>query len=108
MRKLVVLVALAGLMLPVTFAAQAGTTSTKKVRKAATSSALVDINSATADQLEKLPGIGAADANKIVEGRPYSSTKELVQKNVLAQASYDQISKLIHAKPLPKQAAKKK
>ncbi len=103
MRKLVISLALAALMVPATFAAPA-----KKATKAAVSNPMVDINSATVDQLETLPGIGAADATKIVESRPYAAKKDLVQKKVLTQASYDQISKLIAAKPLPKTMAKKK
>ena len=58
----------------------------------------VDINSASVDQLETLPGIGEISAKKIIEGRPYKYTDELVQKNVLPQATYDQIKEAIIAK----------
>lgn len=58
----------------------------------------VDINSASVDQLETLPGIGDISAKKIIEGRPYKHTDELVQKHILPQATYDQIKDAIIAK----------
>lgn len=58
----------------------------------------VDINSASADKLQALPGVGEASAQRIIEGRPYKHTAELVQKNVLPQSTYDQIKDQITAK----------
>lgn len=59
---------------------------------------LTDINSATADRLQSLNGIGALYAKKIVEGRPYQHTDELVTKRILPQSTYDRMKDLIVAR----------
>ena len=59
---------------------------------------LIDINSATADQLKTLKGVGDAIAEKIITGRPYAKKDELVQKQIMPRAAYEQIKYKIIAK----------
>jgi len=59
---------------------------------------LLDINTATTEQLMALPGIGEAYSEKIIKGRPYARNDELVQKKILPRATYENIKYKIVAK----------
>jgi len=61
-------------------------------------SELVDINSAGKDALKKLPGIGDAEAAKIIAGRPYLSKADLVTSNIIPQGVYLTLKDKIIAK----------
>lgn len=64
----------------------------------ATKAALIDLNSASAAELDALPGIGAARSAAIIKGRPYKGKDELVSKSILSESVYAGIKDKVIAK----------
>jgi competence protein ComEA len=75
-----------------------GKTATAVDKGKTSKSALLDINSASKDDLKALPGIGDAYSQKIIDGRPYNRKDDLVRRKIIPQATYDKIKDQIIAR----------
>ena len=58
----------------------------------------LDLNAATKDQLLSLPGVTAAEADRVIAGRPYSETGDLVTRRIMPKTEYDKIANRLTAK----------
>ncbi len=92
------LLLLTGLCLGQSSSASTASKSSGAAASSKPASDLIDINSASKEQLATLPGIGDAYSQKIIDGRPYHNKTELKTKKIIPAATYTKISGMIIAK----------
>ena len=85
-------------------AVPAKTAKTAPAAKPAAASKIVDINTASVDELKALPGVGDAYAQKIVDGRPYKGRNELLDRKIVPADVYSKIRLSVKARQ-PKTAS---
>jgi len=78
--------------------AQTATTAMKAKPSATADADKLDINTATADQLKALKGVGDAYSKRIIDGRPYTAKTQLTTKGILPAATYNGIKDQIVAR----------
>jgi competence protein ComEA len=88
MRKILGAIAVA---LMIVFGVPAAGAAKTDSAKAAKKTEKLDLNTASADQLKELPGIGEAYSKKIVDSRPYKAKDELWQRKIIPKATYEKI-----------------
>lgn len=72
---------------------------------AAPASSLIDLNSASRDDLMTLDGIGEVRADAIIRARPFKAKTELVERRLIPESLYEKISDKVMARPIPGQPA---
>ncbi|MDB5489740.1 MAG: hypothetical protein JWQ58_3455 [Reyranella sp.] len=70
-------------------------------RPAAPASNLIDINSASRDDLMSLDGIGEVRADAIIRARPFKTKADLVERRLIPEALYEKIADKVMARPPP-------
>jgi competence protein ComEA len=75
-----------------------GKSKSTKAKREKAATAILDINTASAKELDTLPGIGKVRAEKIVKGRPYKAKDDLLEKKIVPKRVYERIKDRIVAK----------
>jgi len=71
------------------------------VAPAAPASGLIDLNTASRDDLMTLDGIGEVRADAIIRARPFKAKTELVERRLIPEALYDKLADKVMARPVP-------
>ncbi|HEX9110191.1 MAG TPA: helix-hairpin-helix domain-containing protein [Terriglobales bacterium] len=58
----------------------------------------LDLNTATKEQLLSLPGVTAAQADRVIAGRPYNEPREVVTRHIMPKTEYDKIADRVTAR----------
>jgi Helix-hairpin-helix motif len=58
----------------------------------------LDLNTATSEQLQSLPGVSAREADRVIAARPYEHPDDLVSRHIMSQAEYDKIADRVTAR----------
>ncbi len=77
------------------------TVATAQTRTAPAAGSLVELNSASRDDLMSLDGIGEVRADAIIRARPFRAKTELVERRLIPEALYDKIADKVTVRPPP-------
>jgi len=80
----------------------AASLSAQTPKSAVTHDGLLDINTATPEQLLALPGMGRAYVQRVIAGRPYTAKNQLVSRGILPETAYEKIAPQIVARRVPR------
>ena len=97
-RVLLLLVILLGMGGEIALSADSQKPPAADAKKDAARAEKLDLNTASVNELKAIGGIGEAHAKKIIDGRPYSRRRDLLNKKVIDQQTYDKIKDKVYTK----------